>query len=79
LQAFLSKIFYDRQIYQAKLFVSDVVTEKDVFLFFNVKVKVKQSHYRLGQRRRMVVGCQPYAPAAFTLRKYSWYSFLLEA
>jgi hypothetical protein len=23
-------------------------------------------------------GCQPYAPAAFTLRKYSWYSFLLE-
>ena len=27
----------------------------------------------------MVVGCQPYAPAAFTSRKYSWYSFLLEA
>jgi len=26
----------------------------------------------------MVVGCQPYAPAAFTPRKYSWYSFLLE-
>jgi hypothetical protein len=24
-------------------------------------------------------GCQPYAPDAFTLRKYSWYSFLLEA
>jgi hypothetical protein len=24
-------------------------------------------------------GCQPYAPAAFTRRKYSWYSFLLEA
>ena len=22
--------------------------------------------------------CQPYAPAAFTARKYSWYSFLLE-
>jgi len=22
---------------------------------------------------------QPYAPAAFTPRKYSWYSFLLEA
>jgi len=22
----------------------------------------------------MVVGCQPYAPAAFTPRKYSWYS-----
>jgi len=27
----------------------------------------------------MVVGCQPYAPAAFTPMKYSWYSFLLEA
>ena len=27
----------------------------------------------------MVVGCQPYVPAAFTPRKYSWYSFLLEA
>jgi hypothetical protein len=24
-------------------------------------------------------GCQPYAPAAFTPRKHSWYSFLLEA
>jgi hypothetical protein len=23
-------------------------------------------------------GCQPYVPAAFTPRKYSWYSFLLE-
>jgi hypothetical protein len=23
-------------------------------------------------------GCQPYAPAAFTPRKHSWYSFLLE-
>jgi hypothetical protein len=23
--------------------------------------------------------CQPYAPAAFTPRKYSWYSFLLES
>jgi len=27
----------------------------------------------------MVVGCQSYAPAAFTQRKCSWYSFLLEA
>jgi len=27
----------------------------------------------------MVVGCEPYVPAAFTPRKYSWYSFLLEA
>ena len=24
-------------------------------------------------------GCQPYAPATFTPRKYSWYTFLLEA
>ena len=24
-------------------------------------------------------GCQPYAPTAFTPRKCSWYSFLLEA
>ena len=31
------------------------------------------------QQQRMVVGCQPYIPAAFTPRKYSWYSFLLEA
>jgi len=31
------------------------------------------------QRHRMVVGCQPYARAAFTPRKYPWYSFLLEA
>ena len=23
-------------------------------------------------------GCQPYAPSAFTPRKYSWYSFLLD-
>jgi len=27
----------------------------------------------------MVVDCQPYAPAAFTPRKCSWYSFLSEA
>jgi len=27
----------------------------------------------------MVVGCHPYAPAAFTPRKYYLYSFLLEA
>jgi len=31
------------------------------------------------QRLGMVVGCQPYAPAAFTPRKYSCYSFMLEA
>jgi len=28
--------------------------------------------------RPPLVSCQPYAPAAFTPRKYSWYSFLLE-
>ena len=59
-----------------------------------VKVKVKQSRYRPGgaqrvpgslgsqiswQRHRMEVGCQPYAPSAFTPTKYSWYLFLLEA
>ena len=27
----------------------------------------------------MVVGCHPYETAAFTPRKYSWYTFLLEA
>ena len=58
-----------------------------------VKVKVKLSQYRPGvaqrvpgshgsriswQGHRMVVSCQPYAPAVFTPRKYSWYSFLLE-
>jgi hypothetical protein len=31
----------------------------------------------IGTRRYQ--GCQPYAPAAFTPRKYSRYSFLLEA
>jgi len=56
--------------------------------------QLKQSHYSRGQaqripgssdsqiswqRHRTVVGCQPYAPAAFTPRKYSWYSFLLVA
>ena len=56
--------------------------------------KVNQSHYRPEVARGFQEvkvprlrdsgpgwweGCQPYAPAAFTPRKFSWYSFLLEA
>ena len=54
-------------------------------------VKVNLSRYRplwfqqveapefVYSRHRKVVLCQPYAPAVFTPRKDSWYSFLLEA
>jgi len=60
----------------------------------HVKANVKQSHYRPGQTQRVpgsqgsqislqrhsvVLGCQPYATTAFTPKKYSWYSCLLEA
>jgi len=56
--------------------------------------KVNESHYRPEMPREFQEvkvprlcdngpgwwqGCQTYAPAAFTPRKYSWYSFLLEA
>jgi hypothetical protein len=59
-----------------------------------VKVKVKQSHYRPEQARRVLRKLtfqdfvttaqdggrfQPYAPAVFTPRNYSRYSFLLGA
>ena len=45
----------------------------------SLQVKVKQSHHRGPEGSRMAVGRQPYAPATFALRKYSWYSFLLDA
>ena len=46
--------------------------------------RVKASSFR-DNGTVMVVGCQPYAPAAFTPRsipddrKHTWYSFLLES
>jgi hypothetical protein len=62
--------------------------------YVKVKVKVKQSRYRPRVVQRVPgikvarfhnngtgwwYGCQTYAPPAFTPRKYTWYSFLLEA
>jgi hypothetical protein len=55
--------------------------------YAHTSCKVSQSHYRpqvprgfqeiqVPRLRDKVV--KPYAPAAFTRRKYSWYSFLLE-
>jgi hypothetical protein len=56
-----------------------------VYLYENVndkKVKVKESRCRPGVAQRVPgfhdngtewwKGCQPYAPAAFTPRKYTW-------
>jgi hypothetical protein len=42
-----------------------------------VRPWVFQEDEKIGTWRWL--GCQPYAPAAFTPRKYSWYSFLLKA
>ena len=65
-----------------------------IIIIGEILVKVKQPRYRPGVTQRVPEvrvprfhdngtgwwqGCQPYAPAAFTPRKYTWYSFLLEA
>jgi hypothetical protein len=36
-----------------------------------------QNFYTISTLRRQ--GCQPYTPAAFTLRRHRWYSFMLDA
>jgi len=66
---------------------------KNLYRGARIYTKVKQSRYRPEVPRwsqEVKVprlrdngtgwwqGCQPNAPAAFTHRKYSWYSFLLE-
>jgi hypothetical protein len=57
----------------------------DSFYMGKVKVKIKQSHYKPGQAQRFQEVEAPryqdswHAPATFIPRKYSWYSFLLEA
>ena len=60
--------------------VSGAVRHIYIYVIRRLKVK-RQNNLQLqtwtgpeGSRR-----LRPYAPAAFTPRKYSWYSFLLEA